>query len=263
MAQITYTGTENENPIIISSKAKHPLEEKIAPRKTIVYETLVDPAVIKVAGENLKDELFTKYLFLKPQPNEVKIVSIEKFYEPFILISGHYSIDYYRKHIWTIKVENEISEVIFPFARFKTKETAGSSGKISKAVVIEGEERLKIENQASLSLNQSGMDISLKQLPSPPSEKNPEETLAEFCVKKVPPNIDLTILRTRIQKRPTDISWIANETFEVNERTVIYTPRFRVTLKHVKTGKQKTAEFDGVNGKLIHLGDSRETRPAI
>ena len=263
MAQITYTGTENENPIIISSKAKHPLEEKIAPRKTIVYETLVDPAVIKVAGENLKDELFTKYLFLKPQPNEVNIVSIEKFYEPFILISGHYSIDYYRKHIWTIKVENEISEVIFPFARFKTKETAGSSGKISKAVVIEGEERLKIENQASLSLNQSGMDISLKQLPSAPSEKNPEETLAEFCVKKVPPNIDLTILRTRIQKRPTDISWIANETFEVNERTVIYTPRFRVTLKHVKTGKQKTAEFDGVNGKLIHLGDSRETRPAI
>ena len=263
MAQITCTETENDNSIIISSKAKHPLGERIATRKTIVYETLVDLEVIKVAAENLKDQLFTKYLFLKPQPNEVDIVSIEKFYEPFILISGHYSIDYYRKHTWTINVEKEISEVIFPFARFKTREATDSFDKTSKEVVIEGEERLKIDNKASLSLNQSGMDISLKQLPSAPSEKNPEETLAKFCVKKVPPNLDLSILRTRIQKRPADIGWIANETLEVNERTVIYTPRFRVTLKHAKTGKQKTAEFDGVNGKLIHLGDSRETRPSI
>jgi hypothetical protein len=256
-------GTENENSIIISSKAKTPHGEEIATRKTIVYETLVDPEVIKVAGENLKDKLFTRYLFLKPQPNEVNIISIEKFYEPFILISGRYSIDYYRKHVWTIKIENGISEVTFPFATFKASEVTDSSGKTSKVVVIEGEERLRIENKASLSLNQSGIDVSLKQLPSAPSEKNPEETLAEFCVKKVPPNLDLSILRTRIQKRPTDISWIANETFEVNERTVIYTPRFRVTFKHAKTGKQKTAEFDGVNGKLIHFGDPRGTQPSI
>ena len=55
LAQITYTETENDNSIIISSKAKHPLGEKIATRKTIVYETIVDPAVIKVAGENLDE----------------------------------------------------------------------------------------------------------------------------------------------------------------------------------------------------------------
>jgi len=54
LAQITYTETENDGSIIISSKAKHPHGEKIATRKTIVYETLVDPAVIKVAGENPK-----------------------------------------------------------------------------------------------------------------------------------------------------------------------------------------------------------------
>ena len=55
MAQITYPETENDDSIIISSNAKHPHGEKIATRKTIVYETLVDPEVIKVAGENIDE----------------------------------------------------------------------------------------------------------------------------------------------------------------------------------------------------------------
>ncbi|MBT0160571.1 hypothetical protein G4O51_11380 [Candidatus Bathyarchaeota archaeon A05DMB-2] len=37
----------------------------------------------------------------------------------------------------------------------------------------------------------------------------------------------------------------------VDERLVIYVPRFRVVLKHAKTGKEKTVAFEGVTGKLI------------
>ena len=52
-----------ENPIVIAPEAKSILQERIVERKTIVYETLVDLAVIKIAAENQKEQLFTKYGF--------------------------------------------------------------------------------------------------------------------------------------------------------------------------------------------------------
>src|SRR3989337_3703989 len=102
-----------ENPIVIFPEEKATLQEKIVERKTIVYETLVDPAVIRIAAENLKDQLFTKYIFLRPPPEEVILVTIEKTYEPFVMITGKYNIDYYRKQPYTFKVENEASESVF------------------------------------------------------------------------------------------------------------------------------------------------------
>jgi hypothetical protein len=260
---LTETICDNENVVIISSQATLPFDEKIAQRKTIVFETLVDPAVIKISAENLKTELFLKYGFLKPAIHEVQLTSVEKYYEPFIVINGKYLIDYYRKRKWELNVENSVTEVVFPFQRIEAKTTPDSLGKLRKTITLEGEERVQTENKASLTLNQSGKDIPLKDLPSAPSEKNPEETLAKYGVKQIPPNMDLSILRTRIFKRPTDVSWIANENFEVNERLVIYAPRFRASFKHTKTGKEQIAELDGLTGKLIRIADSRVNQASI
>jgi hypothetical protein len=102
----------------------------------------------------------------------------------------------------------------------------------------------------------SGKEVSLKQLPSAPSEKKPEKIVKKLGEKQVPPEFDLDILRSRIQKRPADVSWIQSESFEVTERVVIYTPRFRALYKNSRTGKERAAEFDGVTGKLVRVGDS-------
>ena len=246
-----------ENPIIIAPEAKSILQERIVERKTIVYETLVDLAVIKIAAENQKEQLFTKYGFLRPAPEEVALVSVEKTYEPFIMITGKYSIDYYRKRTFRFKVENEVSEVIFGFGKFSSKQIIDSSGKTYKGIELSAEERLQNEAKATLTLNASGEETSLKQLPSAPSEKNPEEIIAKLCEKQVPPEFDLKVLRNRIQKRPTDIDWVESEIFEVTERLVVYTPRFRTVLRHANTGRERAAEFDGVTGKLVRVGKTQ------
>jgi hypothetical protein len=254
---------EVESVAVISSEATLPFSEKIVGRKTIVYETLVDPAVVRIAAENLKYKLFVRYGFFKPLISDVSVVCIEKFYKPFIKVSGRYSIDYFRKRVLTINAENSVSEVVFPFACFKTRRVADSFGKMRNAVVLEAEEHLKSEAKASLVLDESGRDVSLMQLPTAPSEKNPEKVLSKFGVKEVPRDLELSIVRTRIQKRPVDISWIANEIFEVDERLVVYAPRFRVLFKHVKSGKERVAEFDGVTGKLVCTCDSRVRQASI
>lgn len=257
--------TVQDEKIIVSStpEPKSPFEEKIASRKTIVYETLVSPAVIKIAAENLKDQLFAKYGFLKAKPEEVTIASIDTYYEPYIVISGKYSVDYYRKHVWTLKVADEVSEVALCLEKLKPKQVTDSSGKAYMGIQLPGEERVKNEAKASLALDRSGRDVSLKELPSAPSERNPEEVLLKSGTKEVPADLDLSVLRTRIFKRPSELSWIVNELFEVNERTLIYAPRFRVVFKNVNTGKEKTAVFDGVTGKLLQKADTRVTQASL
>lgn len=68
-----------ENPFISYAKIanEHVLsvcKDKIVPRKTVVYETLVDPTVIKVTGERLKRRLFTKFGILRPNPADIQLV---------------------------------------------------------------------------------------------------------------------------------------------------------------------------------------------
>jgi len=246
-----------ENPIIISPEAKSTLQERIVERKTIVYETLVDLAVVKIAAENLKDQLFTKYGFLRPAAEEVILISVEKTYEPFIMITGKYSIDYYRKRTFTFEVENTVSEVVFSFSRFSSKQITDSQGNTYRGIELSAEERLQSEAKATLALDASGGETSLKQLPSAPSEKNPEEIIAKLGEKQVPPEFELKALRNRIQQRPTDVNWIESETFEVTERLVIYTPRFQTVFRHAKTGREQAAEFDGVTGKLVRVGKTQ------
>jgi hypothetical protein len=107
------------------------------------------------------------------------------------------------------------------------------------------------EAEASLILDKSGQDVTLEKLPSAPSERNPEKTLSAFGTEEIAQDSDLDLIRARILKRPKDISRLVNELFEVNERAVIYTPRFTVVFRNARTGEEKAVEFDGVTAKRI------------
>jgi hypothetical protein len=231
---------------------KSPSHERIADRKTIVYETLVDPTVIKLNGEKLKTRIFTEYFFLKPRREDIQFVSINKYYEPFIVISGKYAIDYYRKSAYAVKLDKEVREVILLNQQFKPQQSKDPYGENHSVIKLEGEERIMKEFNASLILDRSGQDILPERLPSAPSERNPEKLLTECAVEEIAEDADLKFIQSRILKRPKDINRIVNELIEVNERVVIYTPRFRLVYKNTITGREKAIEFDGVTAKRIY-----------
>jgi hypothetical protein len=254
LEDLRLTEAASTEKIIVSSETM-PSGEKISERKTIVYETRIDPTVIKLTGEKLKAQLFARFGLMKPKPEDIRLISIDKYYEPYMVISGRYRIDYYRKCVYTVKVDKKVLEVILLNYKFKPKQPTDSSAKDHNAIKLGGEERLVNEVKASLILDRTGRDTALKELQSAPSEKNPKKILAALQVKEIDPNTDLDIIRSRIFKRPKDISRLVSELFEVNERAAIYTPRFRILYRNVKTGAEKTAEFDGVTGERIqHAG---------
>ena len=246
------TELENAEPIVISVE-ESPTKENIAPRKTIVYETHIDPTVIRVAGEKIKHQLFMKYFFFKPRSEDIQFVSMEKYYEPYIVASGKYMIDYYRKCAYNIRIGEEVKEVVLLDNKFLPERAPNRDINIIK---LQGEERIVNEAKAFYVLNKNGQDAVLNMVPSASSEKNPAEAIEKSGIPELAPDADANFVRERIAKRPKDISRIVSEIFDVSERTVIYTPRFKLVYKNVMTGEQKVLELDGVTSKRIQRNES-------
>lgn len=244
------TESVSEEKIVISTGTT-PSSEKIPERNTIIYETRIDPTVIETIGEKIKAQLFTRFGFIKPKPEEIQLVSIDKYYEPYIMVSGRYFIDYYRKCTYTVKVDNRVQEIILSNQKYRPNQPTDSSTKDNNVLKLQGEERLTTEVKASLILDKFGQEVAPRELTPATPERNPEEILAAFGVKEIAQDADLDIIRSKIFKRPKDINRLATELFEVNERAIIYTPRFRVLYTNVKTGEMKAVEFDGVTAQRI------------
>ena len=225
--------------------------EKIADRKIIVYKTLIDPTVIKLATEKVKDRLFVKFGFLKPNPDQIQQVSFEKDYEAFVIVDGRYNIDYYRRRIYTLRVDDKAQEVIMFNQTFKPEVNMESAGKV---VRIEGEERLIHEAKAYIVLSADGREVSPKRIPSAPSEEHSKKLAAGIEATKKPqilPNEEISITRSKIVRRPLEIKRVVKELFEVTDRAVIYAPIYRIKFQNVKTGETKTVKFDGVTARLL------------
>lgn len=239
------TETTQTEPVVISTESTWK-KENIVERKTVVYETHLDPAVIRVTGEKLKKQLFTRYGLFKPKSEEIQFVSLDKYYKAYIVINGRYFIDYFRKSTYLFKVDEAVREVVLLNNKFVPEVVRNA-----RVVKLHGEERLVHEVKSFSIMDKNGRDAQVENLPSAPSEKKPEEAIEQYEIEELPENTDVDFVRARIARRPKNISRIVEEIFEVTERTVIYAPIFRVAFKNTRTGEEKALLIDGVSSKRI------------
>lgn len=229
--------------------------EKIAKRKTIVYKSRVDPTVVKLTVEKMKSKLFLKFGFSKPRPEEIRVVSVDKYYEPYVLIDGKYSVDYYKKRVHTLDVYEKTEEVRILGETFKPESLVTPTGETRKVIKLEAEERSSYEEKAYVILDKTGREILPDQVPSAPSEDHPQRILKEFGKKsgrvKISSRKGVEIVKSKIVKRPSDVDVIENELFEISEHAVIYSPIYEITFRNVKTGEEKIVRIDGVTAKII------------
>ncbi|MCK4424241.1 hypothetical protein KAU93_01050 [Candidatus Bathyarchaeota archaeon] len=226
------------------------LPQKIVNRKTVVLKSRLDPAMARLLGEKVKGKFFVRLGFLKPKPEEVRIISVDKFYEPYITVGGKYVLDYCKKRAYAIKVDKEAQEIVIAGKKFRLL----NPQKPSKTIKLEGEEHFHYEDEAYFILDRMGREVAPEKLPYAPSEEQPEK-LAEISKKlrevKVTAEQEIDFLRSRIVNRPPDVDEITKEWFEVNERSIIYIPAYELTFQNVKTGEEAIVEIDGVTGKII------------
>ncbi len=236
----------------MSNNSLPPMSEKIMERKVIVYKTLVDPTIVKLAAEKVKDKAFRRYGFLTPPADQIRQVSFEKDYKLYLVVEGKYTIDYYRGRTYTIPIDEDAQEIVLLNQTLKPEPT--KEWRQNKAIKIEGEERLIHEEKAYLVLDVNGREVSAKRVPSAPQEEHPKRILAEYeSARKLDfdPDKEIEVLKSKIAKRPREIKRIVNELFEVSERAVIYIPIYKIKFQNVKTDEQKTVKLDGVTAQII------------
>jgi hypothetical protein len=234
-------------PVVISVETP-PTKEKIVKRKTIVYKARIDPDLIEVACEKLKKQLFAKFAFywFQPKIEEIQFVSLEKYYEPYIVISGRYCINYIRKSSYTLEVPEGVREVIL-----RPNKHVPETFKSKRIVKLQGEERLVNVAKAFLILDRNGQDSAADNIPLASAEKKPEKAIKEFGIKELAENADINFIKERITKRPKDMCKIVEEVFEVTERTVIYCPRYKLLFRWMKTGEEKILVLDAVTAERV------------
>ncbi len=235
---------------VLSSSSSTALKESIADRRTIVYQTLMDPATVRIEGEKRKNKLFNRFLFKLNTPEEIEFISMEKYYEPFIAVSGRHLIDYYRRCAYMVGVNKDAKEVILFGHRITPAQTSYSSLNESN-IRLEGEERIVKETRVFLIFNRYGEDTKLNEFPSAPSEDSPQKIIKSLKLPEIASDVDLETARQRLVQHPVDIRRIVNEELEIDQRSLIYTPRFRLKYKCTRIGKEAYIEFDAVTLKQI------------
>ena len=234
------------------------IPENIVQRKVIVYKARVDPATLKQTAEEMKNELFVKR-FSKPKPEDIHVVSVDKHYEPYVLVDAKYRIEYYTKKNYTFEVTEKAKEVKILGESFKPQMVPipdSEPEQFRKVVSIEGQELSCYEDKAYFILDKNGNEISPDQVPIAPSEDNPKKILKEFGKNaekvKVSNRDVISLAKTKLINRPEEVDAYEDELFQVTEYAIIYNPVYKITFRNTKNKEEKTVSVDGVTAEIIN-----------
>ena len=232
-----------------------PIPEKISKRKMIVYKSRVDPTIVKLTAEKMKYKLFAKFSFSKSKSEEIRVVSVDKYYEPYVLIDAQYSVQYFKNKVYTFAVDPETEQVKISGESYDPEIVADPSGESTKVIKLEAEMWSSYQDKAYLVFDKEGHEIPPNQVPAAPSEDHPEKILKEFSKKigavQGSPQKEIDMIKTKLVKRPSDMAKIEDEIFQVSEHAVIYSPIYEITFRNVRTGEEKLVKIDGVTAKII------------
>ena len=229
--------------------------QKIVKRKIVVLRSRLDSTMARLLGEKIKGKFFVRLSFLKPKPEEIQLIAVDKFYEPYIVVGGKYAVDYCKRRAHAIEVDKETKEIVVAGKKFKPESL--SAERPYKVIELEGEEHFHYEDEAFFIFDRMGREVEPEQMPYAPSEEQPE-SLMEIDLKlrevKISSEQEIELLRSRIATRPSNADQVIREWFEVNEHTVVCIPVYELTFQDIKTWEEVNVEIDGITGKIIRYG---------
>ena len=230
------------------------LPQKVADTKTVVLKDRFDSRMARLKGEQLKRDFFKSYGLLKPKPEDIQLLGFEKYYEPYLVIGGLYSVDYCRQHICSVNVGENTEEIYVGAKKFKS-ESSEAGNHSSRVVKLMGEEVTHHEKNTYFVLDRFRREISPLTFTFAPYEDKPyqENTQNATNYRKFETSIeaDIDFLKSKIAKRPPDVAAVMREIFEITERMIVYKPVYELTFQDLRTSKEATLQIDGVNGKMV------------
>jgi carbonic anhydrase/acetyltransferase-like protein (isoleucine patch superfamily) len=207
--------------------------------------------MVRLQAETIKQNFFAKLGFLKPKVEDIQLVGSEKYYEPYIVIGGKYSLDYCRKHTFKIEVEKQTREIFIGGQKYEVL-ASKSEKKLKQVIKLEGEDYAHYEKESFFVLDRMRREISLENFSFAPYDmqlKGASDLDLNLRKVRISVNEIIELVRSRIAKRPPDLAEIIKEFFEITENTIVYRPFFEFTFHNKKANKYATLRVDGVSGE--------------
>lgn len=232
------------------------LPTNIVKRKTIVLKPRFDENAINLLAEKLIKKLFARMGFLKPKPSELKLTSIEKYYERYLVIKGKYFFDHCKSLVYTLKVDKESQEIFILNERFKPEPSGDRSSSDYKVVRLTVVSSYHYEDEAQGVLDAEGQEIDPEKLQIILNHEWPRETLSKVLLRRkfsevnISAEEEINFIRSKIVSKPSDVGEVIKEIFEISERTVINSPMYKLTFERLKTGKKAIARMNGITGEI-------------
>lgn len=226
--------------------------QKIVDRKIVILKPRLDIANARLMGENNKAKFFTNHKFLKSQPTDISIVGFSKYFEPLILIGGKYSINYCKKQELKIECGHQAQKIFVGGEEFKLEPS--DFGTPSRSIAFPAEEHYQYKNETYFVLDRFMRELSPEKIHLAPFESDQEnDDSPNIDSRKVTISLEeeIAFLRHKIVKRPSDADVLIKETFEINERMIIYNPMYELVYQNVKTAKTITILIDAITGNII------------
>jgi len=232
--------------------------------KTVVLRPLLDSDEASQIIENRKTSLFRKML-QKPKKSEVHVHSIKLFYEAFLILSGKYTANYYRKSMHTITVDPTVKEIIIADEIFPVKQRRGIMGKLSTKIQtttkrknridLELEEHVFLEEEQEIAFDHHGEEIKMPyKTSSKLIESYPKRTLEKIkqTVKKPEITYDAAVQRlvSKLKKSVSIGRRNMQEKIITNEIIELYVPIYEARLIGPKKNV-RLMRIDGIRKKVL------------
>ena len=232
--------------------------------KTVVLRPTLDLSDAEQIVENRKTSSFRSML-QKPSKTDVHVHSLKLSYEAFLILSGKYNADFYRKVIHTINVKPNVKEILVGGFTFPVKRGKGVLGRLRTKVKsstrkknqidLEIEEHVFLEEEKEVAFDHHGKEIKMPyKMSSRLIESYPRRTLGKVKnnVKKPEITYDAAADRliTKLKKSGSFGRRNLVEKGVVNEIIELYVPIYEARLIGPKKNV-RIMRIDGIRKKVL------------
>ena len=232
------------------------LPQSMVDLETIVLKPRLDKGDVELIGEKIKPRLFSKFI-LKTRLENTRLICSELYFEPYLIIGGKYALDYCKKHVFRVNVDERTKAVFVAGQEFKS-EQSGPKAK-TKIIRMPGEEYAHYERQAYFILDRMKREISPDTLPISPFciQKEKDICGSNFKSINIPDEAQIEFLKAKIAIRPRDLAAVIKEIFDITDRKIAYYPIYELTFEHTKSLKVAKISVNGITGEIILNGTQK------
>ena len=190
--------------------------------------------------ERKKTDAFRTMLIRRPKREDVRVESVELYYEGILAASARYKADYYRKATHELRVERGVREIVIAGTVFAARESDGLS-RIARrgrgSVDVDLDEHVYVDNSGSFYLDAAGseVDAPFKGDLARSSEPRPGDVLDGASgrvrgLEKGAAAAAVDLLRGRLQEKVEGDARDLTDEFSVEVLAEVYVPVYEARL---------------------------------